>query len=439
MLKSSINSVIRRKQHVILHRLQSSSAISASECIALENKYGAHNYHPLPVVLTKGSGTKVWDSDGKEYFDFLSAYSALNQGHCHPKIIGALMDQAQTLTLTSRAFYNDSLGEYCEFITKYFGMDRVLPMNTGVEGGETAIKLARKWGYQVKGIAPNKARVLFANNNFWGRTLAAVSSSNDPTAFIEFGPYMPGFSSIPYNDLGSLEMEFQKDAENIAAFMVEPIQGEAGVMVPDDGYLKKVKEMCEKYNVLLIADEVQTGLCRTGYRLAVDHDGILPDILVLGKALSGGVLPVSAVLASDEVMLTLNPGEHGSTYGGNPLACKVAIAALEVLRDEKLAENSQARGEQLRNGLEGLIGNTSVGHVRGRGLLNAVIINEPKGGYGDTGKAWDLCVNMQNNGLLAKPTHGNIIRLAPPLTITEEEIDRCLDIFEKSVHQLDAQ
>jgi len=439
MLKSSINSVIRRKQHVILNRLQSSSAISASECMALENKYGAHNYHPLPVVLTKGSGTKVWDSDGKEYFDFLSAYSALNQGHCHPKIIGALMDQAQTLTLTSRAFHNDALGEYCEFITKYFGMDRVLPMNTGVEGGETAIKLARKWGYQVKGIAPNKARVLFANNNFWGRTLAAVSSSNDPTAFNEFGPYMPGFSSIPYNDLGSLEMEFQKDAENIAAFMVEPIQGEAGVMVPDDGYLKKVKEMCEKYNVLLIADEVQTGLCRTGYRLAVDHDGILPDILVLGKALSGGVLPVSAVLASDEVMLTLKPGEHGSTYGGNPLACKVAIAALEVLRDEKLAENSQARGEQLRNGLEGLIGNTSVGHVRGRGLLNAVIINEPKGGYGDTGKAWDLCVNMQNNGLLAKPTHGNIIRLAPPLTITEEEIDRCLDIFEKSVHQLDAQ
>lgn len=438
MLKSSMHSVVRRKQHAILRRLQSSAARSASECMALEAKYGAHNYQPLPVVLTKGVGTKVWDSDGKEYFDFLSAYSAVNQGHCHPKIIGALVDQAQNLTLTSRAFHNDALGEYCEFITNYFGMDRVLPMNTGVEGGETAIKLARKWGYQVKGIAPNKARCLFANNNFWGRTLAAVSSSNDPTAFNDFGPYMPGFSSIPYNDLGSLEMEFQKDAENIAAFMVEPIQGEAGVMVPDDGYMKKVKEMCEKYNVLLIADEVQTGLCRTGYRLAVDHDGILPDILVLGKALSGGVLPVSAVLAKEEVMATLKPGEHGSTYGGNPLSCKVAIAALEVLRDEKLAENAQVRGEQLRNGLEGLIGRSSVEKVRGRGLLNAVIINQPKGGYGDTGKAWDLCVNMQNNGLLAKPTHGNIIRLAPPLTITEEEIDQCLDIFEKSVHELDA-
>ena len=438
MLRYPIKTVTRCKQHAIFRRLQSSSARSASECMALEDKYGAHNYHPLPVVITKGSNTKVWDSDGKEYFDFLSAYSAVNQGHCHPKIIGALTEQAQTLTLTSRAFHNDALGEYCEFVTNYFGMDRVLPMNTGVEGGETAIKLARKWGYQVKGIAPNKARCLFASNNFWGRTLAAVSSSNDPTAYNEFGPYMPGFTSVPYNDLGSLEIEFQKDAENIAAFMVEPIQGEAGVMVPDDGYMKKVKEMCEKYNVLLIADEVQTGLCRTGYRLAVDHDGILPDILVLGKALSGGALPVSAVLAKEEVMMTLKPGEHGSTYGGNPLACKVAIAALEVLRDEKLAENAQVRGEQLRNGLQGLVGNSSVEHVRGRGLLNAVIVNQPKGGYGDTGKAWDLCVHMQNNGLLAKPTHGNIIRLAPPLTITEEEIDQCLDIFEKSVKQLDA-
>ena len=438
MLRKTFDSAVRRKQWAVAHRLQSSSARSASECMALEDKYGAHNYHPLPVVIKKGEGTKVWDSEGKEYFDFLSAYSAVNQGHCHPKIIGALVDQAQNLTLTSRAFHNDALGEYCEFVTQYFGMDRVLPMNTGVEGGETAIKLARKWAYQVKGVAPNKARCLFANNNFWGRTLAAVSSSNDPTAFNEFGPYMPGFTSVPYNDLGSLEMEFQKDAENIAAFMVEPIQGEAGVMVPDDGYMRKVKEMCEKYNVLLIADEVQTGLCRTGYRLAIDHDGILPDILVLGKALSGGVLPVSAVLAKDEVMMTLKPGEHGSTYGGNPLACRVAMAALEVLRDEKLAENAQLRGEQLRNGLETLIGNSSVEHIRGRGLLNAVIINQPKGGYGDTGKAWDLCVHMQNNGLLAKPTHGNIIRLAPPLTITEEEIDQCLEIFEKSVRQLDA-
>lgn len=438
MLRKTIDNAVRKQQHAVFRRLQSSSAKSSSECMALEDKYGAHNYHPLPVVLTKGENTKVWDADGKEYFDFLSAYSAVNQGHCHPKIIGALTDQAQKLTLTSRAFHNDALGEYCEFVTDYFGMDRVLPMNTGVEGGETAIKLARKWAYQVKGVAPNKARCLFASNNFWGRTLAAVSSSNDPTAYNEFGPYMPGFSSVPYNDIGSLEMEFQKDAENIAAFMVEPIQGEAGVMVPDDGYMKKVKDLCEKYNVLLIADEVQTGLCRTGYRLAVDHDGILPDILVLGKALSGGVLPVSAVLAKEEVMMTLKPGEHGSTYGGNPLACRVAIAALEVLRDEKMAENSQDRGEQLRKGLESLAGNTSVESVRGRGLLNAVIINQPKGGYGDTGKAWDLCVHMQNNGLLAKPTHGNIIRLAPPLTITEEEIDQCLDIFEKSVRQLDA-
>lgn len=437
-MKSSISSVARRQQRAITRRLQSSSSKSAAELMALEDKYGAHNYHPLPVVLTKGANTKVWDTDGKEYFDFLSAYSAVNQGHCHPKIIGALTEQAEKLTLTSRAFHNDSLGEYCEFVTKYFGMDRVLPMNTGVEGGETAIKLARKWGYQVKGIAPNKARVLFANNNFWGRTLAAVSSSNDPSAFIEFGPYMPGFNSVPYNDLGSLEMEFQKDAENIAAFMVEPIQGEAGVMVPDDGYMKKLKEMCEKYNVLLIADEVQTGLCRTGHRLAVDHDEILPDILILGKALSGGVLPVSAILAKEEVMMTLKPGEHGSTYGGNPLACKVAIAALEVLRDEKLAENSQERGEQLRKGLETLIENSPVEQVRGRGLLNAVIINQPKGGYGDEGKAWEICVNLMNNGMLAKPTHGNIIRLAPPLTITEGEIDQCLDIFEKSVRQLDA-
>jgi len=412
---------------------------TAEDCIALEDKYGAHNYHPLPVVLTKGRNTKVWDIDGKEYMDFLSAYSAVNQGHCHPKIVNALTDQAENLTLTSRAFYNDALGEYCEFVTEYFGMDRVLPMNTGVEGGETAVKLARRWGYEVKGIAPNKAKVLFANQNFWGRTLAAISSSNDPTAYRGFGPYMPGFSHVPFNDLGSLEMEFEKDAENIAAFMVEPIQGEAGVVVPDDGYMKKVKDLCEKHNVLLIADEVQTGLCRTGYRLAVDHDGILPDILVLGKALSGGVLPVSAVLAKDEVMLTFKPGEHGSTYGGNPLACRVATAALEVLRDENLAENAQIRGEQLRKGLNTMVGNTSVESVRGRGLLNAVVINQPKGGYGDTGKAWELCVHMQENGLLAKPTHGNIIRLAPPLTISEEEIDMSLDIIEKSVRKLDSE
>lgn len=411
---------------------------SAKECMALEEKYGAFNYAPLPVVLASGKGTKVKDVDGREYFDFLSAYSAVNQGHCHPKIIGALVEQAEKLTLTSRAFHNDALGEYCEFATNYFGMDRILPMNTGVEGGETAIKLARRWGYSVKGIAPNKARVLFANQNFWGRTLAAVSSSNDPTAYRQFGPYMPGFSNVPFNDLGSLEMEFEKDAENIAAFMVEPIQGEAGVVVPDDGYMKKVKELCDKYNVLLIADEVQTGLCRTGYRLAVDHDGILPDILVLGKALSGGVLPVSAVLAKDEVMLTLKPGEHGSTYGGNPLACKVAIAALEVLRDEKLAENAQVRGEQLRNGLQAMVEKTCVESVRGRGLLNAIVIDQPKGGYGDKGKAWELCEQMMHNGLLAKPTHGNIIRFAPPLTISEEEINECLDIIQDSVKKVDS-
>jgi len=446
MLVKSVRTIALRKQsRERLLRSMSATVSSldgsrtAEDCIALEDKYGAHNYHPLPVVLTKGRNTKVWDIDGKEYMDFLSAYSAVNQGHCHPKIVNALTDQAENLTLTSRAFYNDALGEYCEFVTEYFGMDRVLPMNTGVEGGETAVKLARRWGYEVKGIAPNKAKVLFANQNFWGRTLAAISSSNDPTAYRGFGPYMPGFSHVPFNDLGSLEMEFEKDAENIAAFMVEPIQGEAGVVVPDDGYMKKVKDLCEKYNVLLIADEVQTGLCRTGYRLAVDHDGILPDILVLGKALSGGVLPVSAVLAKDEVMLTFKPGEHGSTYGGNPLACRVATAALEVLRDENLAENAQIRGEQLRKGLNTMVGNTSVESVRGRGLLNAVVINQPKGGYGDTGKAWELCVHMQENGLLAKPTHGNIIRLAPPLTISEEEIDMSLDIIEKSVRKLDSE
>mmetsp|Transcript_21210 Transcript_21210/g.35103 ORF Transcript_21210/g.35103 Transcript_21210/m.35103 type:complete len:440 (-) Transcript_21210:153-1472(-) len=439
MSLASIKSATKllRLQPAVVSRSLSTSTV-AQHNMELEEKYGAHNYHPLPVVLAKGEGTRVWDMDGKVYFDFLSAYSAVNQGHCHPKIISALTEQAKTLTLTSRAFYNDALGPYTEFVTQYFGYDRMLPMNTGVEGGETAIKLARKWGYEVKGIAPNQAKVLFANHNFWGRTLAAVSSSNDPTAFRGFGPYMPGFDSVPYNDLGSLEMELEKDGANIAAFMVEPIQGEAGVVVPDDGYLTKAKALCAKHNVLLIADEVQTGLGRTGYELAVHHDDCKPDIVVLGKALSGGVLPVSAVLASDEVMLTLNPGEHGSTYGGNPLACKVATAALEVLRDEKLCENSNARGEQLRTGLESLIGNSVVETVRGRGLLNAMVINEPKGSYGSAGKAMELCVTMMENGLLAKPTHGNIIRFAPPLTITEQEVDQCLEIIEKSVRTIDA-
>jgi len=409
----------------------------STECIELEERHGAHNYHPLPVVIARGEGVKLYDVDGESYYDFLSAYSAVNQGHCHPKIIGALVEQAQTLTLTSRAFHNDCLGAYAEFITEYFGYDRVLPMNTGVEGGETAVKLARRWGYDVKGIPEDKARVLFADNNFWGRTLAAVSSSSDPTAFKGFGPFMPGFSNVPYNNLAELEAEFERDGANIAGFMVEPIQGEAGVMVPDDGYMSSVKKLCEKHNVLLIADEVQTGLGRTGLELAVDHDKCKPDIVVLGKALSGGVIPVSAVLASHEVMLTLKPGEHGSTYGGNPVACKVATAALEVLRDEKLSENSMARGKQLRAGLASMIGSTSIEQVRGRGLLNAIVINQPKGKYGDQGKAWDVCVAMKDNGLLAKPTHGNVIRFAPPLTISEGEIDDCLSIIEKSLLQVD--
>mmetsp|Transcript_16571 Transcript_16571/g.19098 ORF Transcript_16571/g.19098 Transcript_16571/m.19098 type:complete len:440 (+) Transcript_16571:191-1510(+) len=406
-----------------------------AKCIESENQYGAHNYHPLPVVLRKGAGTRVIDVDGNSYFDFLSAYSAVNQGHCHPKIINALIEQAQQLTLTSRAFHNDALGPYTEFITDYFNYDRVLPMNTGVEGGETAVKLARKWGYEVKGIPSNKARILFANQNFWGRTLAAISTSNDPTAFRGFGPYMPGFDNVPYNDVGSLEMELEKDGENIAAFMVEPVQGEAGVIVPDDGYIAKASELCRKHNVLLIADEVQTGLGRTGYELAVHHDDCKPDIVVLGKALSGGVLPVSAVLAKDEVMLTLNPGEHGSTYGGNPLACRVATAALQVLRDENLCENSTQRGEQLRKGLSSLIGSTLIKEVRGRGLLNAIVVDESKGAHSEDGKAMEICMAMMGNGLLAKPTHGNIIRFAPPLTISSSEIEECLDIIEKSVKQ----
>jgi len=406
-----------------------------TKCIEMENQYGAHNYHPLPVVLKKGEGTRVIDVKGKSYYDFLSAYSAVNQGHCHPKIISALIEQAQNLTLTSRAFHNDALGPYTEFITDYFNYDRVLPMNTGVEGGETAVKLARRWGYEVKGIPSNKARIIFASQNFWGRTLAAISSSSDPTAFRGFGPFMPGFDNVPFNDLGSLEMELEKNGEHIAAFMVEPVQGEAGVAVPDDGYISKAKALCAKHNVLLIADEVQTGLGRTGYELAVHHDKCKPDIVVLGKALSGGVLPVSAVLATNEVMLTLNPGEHGSTYGGNPLACRVATAALEVLRDENLCENSIQRGEQLRKGLSSLVGSTPIEKVRGRGLLNAIVIDQPKGAYGDAGKAMEICMIMMENGLLAKPTHGNIIRFAPPLTISESEIDECLDIIERSVKE----
>ncbi len=399
--------------------------LTSAQAMDLEDNYGAHNYHPIPVVIAKGKGVKVWDLEGKEYFDFLSAYSAVNQGHCHPKIIQALKDQAEKVTLTSRAFYNSELGAYEKFITEYFGYEKVLPMNTGVEGGETAVKLARKWGYKVKGIAENQAKVVFVEGNFWGRTLAAISTSQDPSSYAGFGPYMPGFLSIPYNDLNALETCLASDS-NIAAFMFEPIQGEAGVVVPHEGYLAGVRALCTKYNVLMIADEVQTGLARTGKMLACDHENVKPDILVLGKALSGGVLPVSAVLSSNEVMLTIKPGEHGSTYGGNPLACAVATAALEVLRDENMAENSERLGELFRNEMRKLQSEVSlVTLVRGKGLLNAVVIDD----HEDSHAAWDICVDLAKNGLLAKPTHGNIIRFAPPLCITEAEIMQCVEII----------
>lgn len=392
--------------------------------LKLEDRYNAHNYHPLPVVLSKGRGVFVWDVEGKQYFDWLSAYSAVNQGHCHPKIVKALVDQAQTLTLASRAFSTDCLGEFAQYITEYFDYDRVLPMNTGVEGGETAIKLARRWGYDVKGVQEDKAHVVFAENNFWGRTLAAVSSSTDPESYTGYGPFMPGFSTVPYNDVEALEQRLASNP-NIVAFMVEPIQGEAGVVVPDDGYLTKVHAVCRRHNVLLIADEVQTGLCRTGKQLACDYDGVRPDILVLGKALSGGVYPVSAVLADDEIMLTVKPGQHGSTYGGNPVACRVATAALEVLREEDMAGNATRMGDRLREGLRS-INAPAVELVRGRGLLNAIVIKDERG---DGTKAWDMCLELKEKGLLAKPTHGNIIRLAPPLCITADQIDASLEIM----------
>jgi ornithine--oxo-acid transaminase len=403
----------------------------AQIAIDLEDQYGAHNYHPLPVVLEKGEGVFVWDVEGKRYFDFLSAYSAVNQGHCHPKIINTLIEQAQKLTLTSRAFHNNILGEYEKFITEFFGYDKVLPMNTGVEGGETAIKLARKWAYEVKGVAENKAKIVFAENNFWGRTLAAISSSTDPSSYKNFGPFMTGYEIVPYNDLAALENAI-KDP-NTAAFMVEPIQGEAGVVVPDNGYLKGVSDLCKKHNVLFIADEVQTGLARTGKMLACDHENVKPDILVLGKALSGGVLPVSAVLTRNEVMMTIKPGEHGSTYGGNPLACKVAIASLEVLRDEKLSENAEYLGNILREELSKLITETKIIEtVRGKGLLNAIVIKE-------SGKvnAWDICLKFAEHGLLAKPTHGNIIRFAPPLVINETQLMDCVEIIKSVVLEFD--
>ncbi|RUS73483.1 hypothetical protein EGW08_018763 [Elysia chlorotica] len=388
-----------------------------------EDKYGAHNYHPMPVAIKDAKGVFVWDVEGNKYYDFLSAYSAVNQGHCHPRIIDALKKQADVLTLTSRAFYNNCLGEYEEFITNLFGYDKVLPMNTGVEGGETACKLARKWGYEVKKIPENQARIIFVEGNFWGRTLGAISSSTDPSSYSGFGPFMPGFTIIPYDDIPALEKEAQDP--NVCGFMFEPIQGEAGVFVPKDGYLKSVREICTKHNVLMIADEVQTGLARTGRRLACDHENVRPDIVILGKALSGGVLPVSAVLADDDVMLTIKPGEHGSTFGGNPLACKVAIEALKVLEEEKLAENAERLGKILRSELSKLPKDI-VSLVRGKGLLDAIVI--------DVGHdAWDVCMKLRDNGLLAKPTHGDIIRFAPPLVITEPQLHECLEIISKVI------
>ena len=396
----------------------------STSLMQLENDFGAHNYHPLPVVLERGEGVYVWDCEGKKYFDFLSAYSAVNQGHCHPKIINALTNQSKKLTLTSRAFYNSALGPYEKFICELFDYDKVLPMNTGVEGGETANKLARKWGYLKKGIPENKARIIFARGNFWGRTLAAISSSDDPLSFKDFGPYMPGYDLIPYNNLEALEKEL-KDF-NVAAFMVEPIQGEAGVVVPDEGYLEGVRRLCDKYNVLFIADEVQTGIGRTGKLLASDYENAKPDILILGKALSGGVFPVSAVLANDEVMMCIKPGEHGSTFGGNPLACAVAKAALEVIIEEDLAENAYDLGEYFREELNKFIKDSPIVKlVRGKGLLNAIVINDTE----ESKTAWNICLEMKNNGLLAKPTHGNIIRFAPPLTITKNQLDDCIKII----------
>lgn len=391
----------------------------------LEEKYGAHNYHPLPVVLKKGAGVFLWDVDDKKYYDFLSGYSAVNQGHCHPKIVATLKEQAEILTLTSRAFHNNLLGEYEKYITEYFGYDKVLPMNTGVEGGETAIKLARRWGYTVKGIETNQAKIIFAEGNFWGRTMAAISSSTDPSSYKDFGPFMPGFEIVAYNDLAALEIALQD--KNVAAFMFEPIQGEAGVVLPDDGYISGVRKLCSQYNVLMIADEIQTGLARTGKMLACDHENVKPDILILGKALSGGTLPISAVLANNEIMMTIKPGEHGSTYGGNPLACKVAIAALQVLKDENMAGNADKMGTIFRKALADLQ-SPYISVIRGRGLLNAIIIK-----HENPEASWDLCLTLKENGLLAKPTHGDKIRFAPPLCITESEIMDCVKIIEKSL------
>ena len=404
------------------------SKISSKYAIELEDKYGAHNYHPIPVVLSKGEGIHVWDLEGKKYFDFLSSYSAVNQGHCHPKIIKSLNDQSKKLTLTSRAFYNDVLGDFEKFITELFKYDKVLPMNTGVEGGETANKLARKWGYEKKGIPENKAKIIFANGYFWGRTLAAISTSDDPLSYKGFGPYMPGYEVIPYNDLASLENSI-KDP-NVAAFMVEPIQGEAGVIVPDEGYLSGIRNLCDKYNVLFIADEVQSGIARTGKMLATDFEDARPDILILGKALSGGVLPVSAVLADDEVMMCIKPGEHGSTFGGNPLSCAVAKTALEVVEEENLAKNAAEMGGLFRGRMQKFIESSNLAQiVRGKGLLNAIVIDSSV----ESDMAWNICLKLKDNGLLAKPNHGNIIRFAPPLVINEEQLMSCVEIISSTI------
>src|SRR6478609_3183011 len=404
--------------------------MSSAEAIALEDKYGAHNYHPLPVVLSRGEGVFVWDVEGKKYYDFLSAYSAVNQGHCHPKIVNALVQQAQTLTLTSRAFYNDQLGPYEKYLTEYFGFDKVLPMNTGAEAVETALKLCRKWAYEVKGIAENQAQIIVCENNFHGRTTTIISFSNDETARKSFGPFTEGFIRIPYDDIEALE-NVLKSSKNIAGFLVEPIQGEAGVYVPSEGYLAKAKALCEAHNVLFIADEVQTGIARTGKLLAVHHENVQPDILILGKAISGGVYPVSAVLANNEIMNVIKPGQHGSTFGGNPIAAAVAIAALEVVREEKLSENAEKLGIILRNCLNEIAErNPLIALVRGKGLLNAIVINSDE----DSDLAWDICLRFRDYGLLAKPTHGNKIRFAPPLVITESQIHECLSIIEKALN-----
>ncbi len=402
--------------------------MTSAEAIALENKYGAHNYHPLPVVLTKGEGVYVWDVEGKKYFDFLSAYSAVNQGHSHPKIVAALTNQAQKLSLTSRAFYNDMLGNYEKYMSDFFGFDKLLPMNTGAEAVETAIKLTRKWAYEVKGIPEHKANIIVCENNFHGRTTTIISFSNDPEARENFGPYTPGFIKIPYNDIDALEKALN-ETENLAGFLVEPIQGEAGVYVPDEGYLKTAKALCEKNNVLFIADEVQTGIARTGKILAVDHENVKPDILIMGKALSGGAYPISAVMADDEIMHVIKPGQHGSTFGGNPLAAAVAVAALDVIRDENLADNAQKLGVIFRNEMDKLVEKYDLlKSVRGKGLLNAVLINDTE----ESETAWNICLKLRDNGLLAKPTHGNIIRFAPPLVMNESQLMECVAIIDKT-------